>query len=211
MEDLLPDVSVKTDVEALEFLKRFEENIIFENDIIGKRYKPNYVENWIQICFKIRDDVLDESWGAFRSDNEKSKRVFLDLRAKNWPEYPLSYELYVGKSLQHFKPLIKMYNQKYSSRRRIHVPSKKSLEPTLTEGAQIALDNFLNAANKQILHLADWNKFYIFVDYCKVNRLNLKDYELKRLLFHSGFMEKDADELAQIYQHIRNFSKRKPV
>lgn len=74
----------------------------------------------------------------------------------------------------------------------------------LPERTKYFFDQFVNAANKQILHPLDWKRFYIFIQACHEGNTKLLWGELERLLIDNGFPEENASSLSNIYYHGRN-------
>lgn len=71
-------------------------------------------------------------------------------------------------------------------------------------------DQFVNAANKRILHPFDWKRFYDFIYAAHRWRTKLSDVQLETLLEDAGFDLQEAKCLATIYYHGRRLLKRKP-
>ena len=64
-------------------------------------------------------------------------------------------------------------------------------------------NQFVNNANKQLLHPLDWKRFYIFIQATHEGNTKLLPGELERLLIHNGFPEDNASSLSSIYYHGR--------
>ena len=79
----------------------------------------------------------------------------------------------------------------------------------LPQRTKYFFDQFINAANEQILHPLDWRRFYHFIHAAHQGRTKLSADELKKLLLEAGFSDENADELASIYHHGRGLLKRK--
>ncbi len=62
---------------------------------------------------------------------------------------------------------------------------------------------FVNCANRRVLHPLDWRRFYAFVRFCHSRRVRLYDSELKHLLIRAEFPPLVADRLALVYEHGR--------
>jgi hypothetical protein len=69
---------------------------------------------------------------------------------------------------------------------------------------------FVNGANKQIIHPLDWIRFYRFIYAAHRGRTRLSEGELEKLLVEAGFPADNASQLANIYYHGRGPLKRKP-
>jgi hypothetical protein len=64
-------------------------------------------------------------------------------------------------------------------------------------------EQFVNAANKQILHPLDWKRFYVFIQAAHEGRTNLLEGELEELLIANGFQSDMAECLSYVYHHGR--------
>ena len=64
-------------------------------------------------------------------------------------------------------------------------------------------DQFVNEANKQMLHPLDWKRFYVFIQATHEGRTKLSQGELEDLLLANGFQPDMSECLSNIYQHGR--------
>jgi len=97
---------------------------------------------------------------------------------------------------------MKQTTQKMGVRKRTYKRSK-----ALPAGAQVRFDTFLHCANISSLHPLDWQRFYIFTQYCHTRRVKLSEEQMFQLLLESYFREQYARHIADIYGHIRDFLK----
>ena len=82
-----------------------------------------------------------------------------------------------------------------------------STKKELPKRTKYFFDQFVNAANKQILHPLDWKRFYIFIQASHEGNTKLLPGELECLLIDNGFPEDNASGLSNIYYHGRNLHK----
>jgi hypothetical protein len=68
-------------------------------------------------------------------------------------------------------------------------------------------DQFVNSANKQILHPLDWKRFYVFIQAAHEGRTNLLENDLEELLIANGFQPDMAKCLSYVYHHGRELLK----
>jgi len=73
----------------------------------------------------------------------------------------------------------------------------------LPERTKYFFDQFVNAANKQILHPLDWKRFYVFIQSAHEGRTKLTPGELEQLLAKNGFPKDTASTLSNVYFHGR--------
>jgi len=64
-------------------------------------------------------------------------------------------------------------------------------------------DQFVAAANKQVLHPLDWQRFYIFIQAAHEGRTKLTEGELEEILVANGFSDDMAGRLSYVYFHGR--------
>jgi len=62
-------------------------------------------------------------------------------------------------------------------------------------------DQFVNAANKQMLHPLDWKRFYVFIQAAHEGHTKLLQGELEELLIANGFQIDMAERLSYVYHH----------
>ena len=77
----------------------------------------------------------------------------------------------------------------------------------LSKGTECYFDQFVNNANKQILHPKDWERFYIFIRASHAGNTKLPQGDLKCLLIDNGFPESNASKLSNLYSHGRDMLK----
>ena len=84
---------------------------------------------------------------------------------------------------------------------------KQEVKKKLPKRTKYFFDQFVNGANKQILHPLDWKRFYVFIQACHEGNTKLLPGELESLLLDNGFPEDNASSLANIYYHGRDLHK----
>lgn len=62
---------------------------------------------------------------------------------------------------------------------------------------------FINCANRSVLHPLDWRRFYRFIRFCHSRRVKLSRDCLRDLLIRGHFSKQKAADLAEIYLHGR--------
>lgn len=75
--------------------------------------------------------------------------------------------------------------------------------PELPPATRRLFVRFVNCANRSALHPLDWRRFYQFVRYCHGRHVKLSQGRLHVLLVRGHFPERNAEYLADIYEHCR--------
>jgi hypothetical protein len=68
---------------------------------------------------------------------------------------------------------------------------------------------FASNANTEALHPLDWERFYQFIAVCQTTRADPGEEGMEALLLASGFSAEYAEEIAQIYFHLREYARNK--
>jgi len=137
--------------------------------------------------------------------NAQTDRVDVHIRATTfWLCNTLDYDTYVA-AAKLLKSVLRVYNGKYETRRRLLIPTRESLEPQLPPGAQRLFDRFLASASaRQVVSAHAWGALYAFIRHVHAHNVRLSDIEFRRLLVVKGFGTDQAYELAEFYLHARN-------
>ena len=117
-----------------------------------------------------------------------------------------------GRAAKLFRSVLKAYNAKFRTRRRLRIPSEQSLEPRLAPGAQEEFYQFLlrtNLSHGGSINNVTWEALYEFIRYAHSHNLSLAEYDFERLLIRNGCGFDEAQELATVYLHGRNLLHRK--
>lgn len=208
MEDLVPSVKLKADVDPREFLARIEA-------IAGEQgryeiYRDNAPEvegGWELLGLRVKGKATHKGLsGQLVATPIGNPTLLVKVLAAQWSP-DLSYQTYVAAVHEVFDPLVQEYNRRFRARRRLSIPTRESLEPTLPPKAGEAFHTFVALANKSALHPLDWRRFYQFVRVCHNGRARATASDIKRLLVKAGFDESYAEEIANVYEHGRNMAK----
>jgi len=199
----LPRISIKADVSPYEFLVRMGE---MAEEYGGIDVRKNYLSgksfpNLTLLFTTDNSDDLENLCGMFSIRPRDKKRVWAELTSKSWAESGPKYEEYVGLVVRYLKPLVSMYNKKYSTKHRFRIPSKDSLRPKLSECAARIFQYFVNYANKTFLSRISWRHFYDFIIYCHRKNEYLSNEELEYLLKEAGFNDYYCENLCSIFEH----------
>lgn len=208
MEELLPDILIKTKLNERTFISRI--NMILSNyeEIISKEYTKNqFIDGEDSLVITPRNQNGNKNLGVllFNYKNMHEK-VFVELVADTWVEEPATYEVYSNEAKRIMLPILKQYNKEYRSRIRLCIQSKNSLKVRLPK---LAYDFFFGFASgvlkKNKLHPTEWKRFYYFIWHCHRRNVKLTDYDLNRLLIENGFDYNNASTLSERYKIIRDF------
>jgi len=199
----LPCISIKVDVSPHEFLVRMGE---IAEEYGGIDVRKNYLSdksfpNLTLLFTTDKSDDLENLWGMFSIRPRDKERVWTELTSKSWAESGPKYEEYVGLVLRYLKPILSMYNKKYSTNRRFKIPSKDSLKPKLSECAARLFQYFVNYANKTFLSRVSWRHFYDLIIYCHRRNEYLNYEGLEYLLKEAGFNDYYCEKLCSIFEH----------
>lgn len=199
----LPCISIKADVSPHEFLVRMGE---IAEEYGGIDVRKNYLSdksfpNLTLLFTTDKSDDLENLYGMFSIRPRDKERVWAELTSKSWAESGPKYEEYVGLVVRYLKPLVSMYNKKYSTKRRFRIPSKDSLRPKLSKCAARIFQYFVNYANKTFLSRISWRHYYDFIIYCHRRNEYLSNEELEYLLKEAGFNDYYCENLCSIFEH----------
>lgn len=200
MDDIPPKISITLDTQQAEFLKRITTVVNGLDTYIGE---PS--------------DVLG---GAFlgsieiklKNSPKTTVQVLLDpetptiARIEAYPDTGRddpTYEQFVAAAQQVLEPLLDAYNQQYQGDLRLDIQSKEDTEPKLPPTVQRSFDQFVNAANKGMLHSLDWGRWYRFVRLADREDVSLGEDDIRRMLRQQGFSEERANHIADVYHHGR--------
>ena len=203
MEELLPDINIKTDCDSKIFIKRMH-NIVRRKTLLYKSvYEKDSIipdTDYLEIM-PVEQNGNQDIISQIFSIPEKKNIVQVEIKAPTWKEEPVTYDLYVDEAQRILNPLINDYNKKYKVRRKLSIQSKNSLEKKLPRLANELFMTFVRAANKNMLHPLDWKRFYIFIRHCYSKKVSLYPDELLRLLITNGFEKRKAEYLSDIFSH----------
>ena len=214
-ENPLPVISVKTDVDSVTFLQRLEELLPEVPDwqfrdkgrtvLYGREYLLlTYIGS--DLAAQPATDLICRLFGE-----EQTNRVKVQVAATSWAGEKLDYATYVA-AAKLFRSVLKAYNAKFRTRRRLRIPSEQSLEPRLASGAQKEFHQFLlrtSLPHGGSINNETWEALYEFIHYAHSHNLLLTDYDFGRLLVRYGCGFDEAEELATMYLHGRNLLHRK--
>ena len=206
MEDILPDIWVKSDTDPAIFLDRIQ--LIAEE---SERYKIDRITDLGNLIEGYQRVDLYPTFASehqrltlqFISDADSGANVRVEVRAHRWNPDPPTYEAYVQTAEQLVRPLLQEYNRQFKSRRRLSIQSKTAVEPRLPPSVSPLFETFVQCANTQMLHPNDWDRFYQFVKACHKRNVRLNETDLARLLNREGFDEDYARRIASVYDHGR--------
>jgi hypothetical protein len=208
MKDLLPNVTLKADVQPVEFLSRFEKLAAAHGHYETYRDTAPEVEGgWELLGLRFRGSTPHKGLaGQLVVTPIDNPELMVKVLASQW-QPDLNYRTYVGAVHEVFDPLLLTYNRTFRARRRLTIPSQESLEPTLPPKAGKAFRSFVDLANKNALHPLDWRRFYQFVKFSHQGGIQATAADIERLLVNSGFEESYAEEIARVYYHGRELAK----
>ena len=72
-----------------------------------------------------------------------------------------------------------------------------------SDSTQKKFDQFVQHANKTLLHPYDWKRFYLFIRQCHSERIKIKESDLTDWLVDAGFSPEMAGNLYSVYSHCR--------
>lgn len=207
MNGRLPDISIKMDTSADEFLNRLKKialktrnyKVKLENDIA-------YLPGQSILGLKRKKESLHNGLFGLIIVTTSSERANLEVAALRWePDYP-TYEIYVKTAKDFFKPLLQEYNKQYKSNRYLNIQSIKNTEPKLPHHANILFNKFVTCGNlwgnnNRSLHPSDWQRFYDFIKHCFGRRVKITEDDVERSLIASGFTDNYASHIANIFHH----------
>jgi hypothetical protein len=130
VQELLPSITIKADKGPVEFLNRMARVAGKSN---SERYKPSRPGGLDILTIRpaAEVDCKSATVDLFFQD-KRSRRASAELRISRPLSERLTYAVYVATVKRILRPVLKEYNQRYLSNRRLQVPSAGSLQPTLT-------------------------------------------------------------------------------
>jgi hypothetical protein len=205
MRDLLPSASINIRNDPREFLNQLADLADASNKLSAEKlfdFEPGLRMDIVNLIPKFQV-IHEELFGQFIYIPEYKQTVSIEVRARRWmPKDPPTYETYSQAIHLMFDMLISAYNKKFSSRYRISVASKESLEPKLPPKAKAAFKEFTTLANKRMLHPLDWKRFYVFAYICHATHTNPNEEDITRLLIEDGFENEYAANIASVFFHL---------
>jgi hypothetical protein len=211
MSEVLPRVTITTDVEARVFLSRVGK-VLDGKRPLNVKLDPGAGRVAGQDILSIipaASSSVPNLVGDLIADDPKGKRVRVEVRGR-WLRGLPSHDAYVGAVRELFVPLVRAYNQFFKSRRRLHIPKRGSLEPTLPVGARSCFERFVKIANRAGLHDLDWERLYEFIWHCSLRRVGCDEASVRRMLTRAGFGDRMAGDIANVYYHGREIADRRP-
>lgn len=207
MEELLPDITINSKINARIFLKRLSHTVKENLEISEKIYEKDYIE--------IGEDSLvirplkcngnkNLSVLLFNIHNLDIK-VFVELAADKWEIEPATYDLYANEAKRILSPILRKYNKEYQSRIRLSIQTKENLKIKLPKVAEELFYKFYSCIHKKSLHPVHWRRFHRFVWHCQVRGVKLNSEGLDRLLIDKNFDSGTARTLAENYRIIGHF------
>lgn len=203
MEELLPDIIIKTKTDSKSFLKCLYKIAKVKASVYKSKYENDYIitdSDYLEVKPSKQNGHKNIIAQIFTVP-EKENIVQVEIRAMHWKVEPVTYENYVTEARRILIPLLADYNKKYNLRKRLSIQSKESLLKNLPPLANKKFMTFVHHANKNILHPLDWNRFYVFIRHCYAKKVSLYPGELMRMLINNGFDEKKAEYLSDIFSH----------
>lgn len=200
---LLPDASIKTDIEPLVFLKRLAKlaqvspdySCELENSALLPEVTFLYLYPVVTAPHTgLRGEI---SW---RHDGPKM-RVAVEVRADHWdtPSGDADYATYVASLHQLTASLLELYNAQYKSRRCLWIEKEAACIPHLSPRLQPYFKSFVATLNRQCPHPNDMQRWYAFIRLAYSLRCSLDETELQFLLEQEGFSSKEASHFVSIY------------
>lgn len=205
MEDILPDISVRTDCTPARFLRRMELIARRDDTIVEVRRDRNVAGSRLNIVAVKPVDQRGHRNLIVQliAQRDRAGRIAVETRAATWHPDPPSYDAYVTAATAVMNPLLSKYNSRYNSRRRLRIQSKTATEPALPPGATKYFERFCALANTFVLHPLDWQRFYRFVRFCHLRRVRIAGPDVERLLVKNGFSADYAARISQVFDHGR--------
>lgn len=206
MKDRLPRITIKIDTTPEEFLRRIETLAKEIGEYLAEA-EWDVVDATKVAALKIRPILVTqhrELVGWIIPIPDLESRVNLEVRAARWHPDPPTYKVYVEAARSIFKPLMRHYNSKYGTSRKLQIQSRVATEPRLPLMSSQVFDQFVEPANKSALRNRDWQRFYHFIWHCTAHNVIVSRDDVHRLLMHAGFSIEHAADLADIFEHGRN-------
>lgn len=134
-------------------------------------------------------------------DRQIQYRVVVDAEARGWVEAYPDYEEYTALTRRFIRPLLKVYNKRYRSNRRLHVQTKEQLRPKLSHYPAQLFHHFVDNANKSFLSQKSWRDFYKLIICCHRRNEYLTWDDVEFLLKEAGFGDYYCERLYTIFEH----------
>lgn len=191
----LPDMWIRTDADAPLFLRRLKD--------IARQLSQVGIEHQKQILTLVptEPDVPEKLRIVLSSDKEQETRIFVNAEANGWREVNPDYEEYTALTRRFIGPVLKAYNKRYRSNRRLHVQTIAQLTPKLSQYPAKFFDDFTTNANKSFLSRTSWRHFYKFIICCHRRNEYVSWDEIEFLLRQAGFGEYYCEKLYMIFEH----------
>ena len=200
-EDRLPRISIKLDTTPREFLKRFEEVVLQIDNITARRVASDDSEGYEYLTLRLHLAPPHRGLIGQIIIAPDTTKAIIEVRATKWVPDPPTYDVYAESARAIFEPLLRQYNKRFASRRRLSIQAKSDTEPKLPAKAQKIFDHFVILANKSGLHPYDWQRFYDFIWHCASHNLELTPRDIQELLIAAEFSEEYAEYIADIFIH----------
>ncbi len=210
MKDRLPLMSIRIDTTPDEFLRRIEAlaRQIGEFIVQSERDLANGGKAAVLHLKPILVTQHRELTGRISIIPASPDRVAVKVHAARWQPDPPTYRAYAAAAREIFKPLLRQYNRKFHTSRKLQIQSQTATEPHLPVIARQVFDRFVDRASKSALRNRDWQRFYHFIWHCAAHNVRLNRDDLHRLLVSAGFTIEHAANLADIFEHGRALHKR---
>lgn len=205
MKDRLPAISVKLDTDPEEFLRRMETLARELGEYIAAREEV-VVAGQPRAALWLKPILVSqhrELAGRFILPGGTPGRVAVEVRAARWNPEPPTYGAYVAAAREIFTPLLRLYNRKYRTIRRLQIDSRGATEPSLPAMSLDLFNAFADPANKSALRDRDWQRFYDFIGHITGHNVHVTRDDVQRLLVGAGFSVEHAADLADIFAHGR--------
>ena len=190
----LPDMWISTDADAPLFLRRLKD--------IARQLSQVGIEHQKQILTLVPTEPNIANFRiVLSSDKEQETRIFVNAEANGWREVNPDYEEYTALTRRFIGPVLKAYNKRYRSNRRLHVQTIAQLTPKLSQYPAKFFDDFTTNANKSFLSRTSWRHFYKFIICCHRRNEHVSWDEIEFLLRQAGFGEYYCEKLYMIFEH----------
>lgn len=207
MIELFPYITINTKCSAKECIKRLNNIIIHNLDIIIESYLVGaIVKGEDALVFVPRDTNENKNIKFLLFNlNKEVQKVFIDITADGWKIKPLTYNFYVNEAKRVLLPVLRKYNEKYKTRIRLGIKANKSLNIMLPKLANNFFIGFKSGVYKRGLHPNDWKRFYRFVWHCYSRRVKLSDSDFNKLLHQNNFDPELIDIFTERFRIIMEF------
>ena len=200
----LPDIWIRADVETPLFLSRLKDLAqklshcrIDSQDQIGQPPEVGI----LTLVPITAPDIPEKLCIVLSSDKQENNRVFIEAEANGWRKVHPDYEEYTSLTRRFIDPLLKVYNKRYHSNRRLYVQTKAQLTPKLSQYPAQFFNHFTNNANKSFLSRRSWRHYYKFIICCHRRREYVSSDELEFLIRQAGFGDYYSEKLCVIFEH----------